>query len=157
MGRLEVRGPSVMAGYLGRPTPDLDGDGWFSTGDLAVIDDDGWHRIVGRESTDLIKTGGYRVGAGEVEAVLLEHPAVDEVAVVGLPDPDLGQRIVAFVVGSASPGLEAALVDLVGNRLSWHKRPRQVVMVDALPRNAMGKVQKNVLRESYAGTFRAQA
>ncbi|WP_148614340.1 AMP-binding protein [Nocardioides rubriscoriae] len=147
MGRLEVRGPSVMSGYLGRPTPDLDADGWFATGDLAVVDDDGWHRIVGRESTDLIKTGGYRVGAGEVEAVLLEHPAVDEVAVVGVPDDDLGQRIVAYVVGSGSPGLEDELVALVGSRLSWHKRPRAVVMVDALPRNAMGKVQKKTLAE----------
>ncbi|MDO9458388.1 AMP-binding protein [Nocardioides sp.] len=145
MGRLEVRGPSVMSGYLGRPSPDLADDGWFSTGDLAVRDADGWHRIVGRESTDLIKTGGYRVGSGEVEAVLLDHPAVDEVAVVGVPDDDLGQRIVAFVVGAAAPGLETELVELVGSRLSWHKRPREVVLVDELPRNAMGKVQKTLL------------
>jgi fatty acid CoA ligase FadD36 len=148
IGRLEVRGPSVMSGYLGRPdatTASFTPDGWFATGDLAVRDADGWHRIVGRESTDLIKTGGYRVGAGEVEAVLLDHPAVDEVAVVGVPDADLGQRIVAYVVGSGSPGLEAQLVDLVGTRLSWHKRPRAVVMVEELPRNAMGKVQKNLL------------
>ncbi|MEO9324807.1 AMP-binding protein [Nocardioides sp. C4-1] len=149
LGRLEVRGPSVMTGYLGRETPELDADGWFATGDLAVVEDgDGgpWHRIVGRESTDLIKSGGYRVGAGEVEGVLLEHPAVDECAVVGLPDPDLGQRIVAFVVGDAV-GREEELVTLVAERLSWHKRPRRVVVVDELPRNAMGKVQKTALAE----------
>ena len=85
---------------------------------------DGWHRIVGRESTDLIKTGGYRVGSGEVEAVLLDHPAVEEAAVVGVPDDDLGQRIVAYVVGSGATGRETELVELVATRLSWHKRPR---------------------------------
>lgn len=147
MGRLEVRGPSVMSGYLGRPTPDLSVDGWFATGDLAVVDADGWHRIVGRESTDLIKSGGYRVGAGEIEAMLLDHAAVDECAVVGVPDDDLGQRIVAYVVGSASPGVEAELVELVASRLSVHKRPRDVRFVDKLPRNAMGKVQKNLLAD----------
>ncbi|MCW2815148.1 MAG: acyl-CoA synthetase [Nocardioides sp.] len=150
MGRLEVRGPTVLSGYLGLPdatASSFTDDGWFVTGDLAARDADGHHRILGRESTDLIKTGGYRVGAGEVEAVLRDHPAVDEVAVVGVPDDDLGQRIVAFVVGTRSPGLENELVDLVATRLSWHKRPRRVVLVDDLPRNAMGKVQKTLLAE----------
>jgi fatty acid CoA ligase FadD36 len=145
LGRLEVRGPSVLPGYLGRPTPELDAEGWFATGDVAEVHPDGWHRIVGRESTDLIKTGGYRVGAGEVEAVLLDHPAVDEAAVVGVPDDDLGQRIVAYVVGPDARGREDELVSLVADRLSWHKRPRRVVVVDELPRNAMGKVQKTLL------------
>ncbi|MFC5012287.1 AMP-binding protein [Nocardioides plantarum] len=145
MGRLQVRGPSVFTGYLGRASDDLGDDGWFATGDLAVRDPDGWHRLVGRESTDLIKTGGYRVGSGEVEAVLLDHPAVEEAAVVGVPDDDLGQRIVAYVVGSGATGREAELVSLVAERLSWHKRPRDVVVVDELPRNAMGKVQKTLL------------
>lgn len=150
IGRLHVRGPSLFSGYLGRPdatAATYDGD-WFVTGDLAVRDPadlGGLHRIVGRESTDLIKTGGYRVGSGEVEAVLLEHPDVDEVAVVGLPDPDLGQRITAYVVGPARPGLADALVELVATRLSVHKRPREVRFVDSLPRNAMGKVQKKQL------------
>jgi fatty acid CoA ligase FadD36 len=148
IGRLEVRGSSVMRGYLGRATPELSDDGWFATGDVAEVDADGWHRIVGRESTDLIKSGGYRVGAGEVETVLLDHPAVDECAVVGVPDDDLGQRIVAYVVGADAGGSVAEeLVTLVAERLSWHKRPREVRFVDALPRNAMGKVQKTVLAE----------
>ena len=151
IGRLEVRGPMLFDGYLNLPDATADAwseDGWFRTGDLAAYDDSGCHRIVGRESTDLIKSGGYRIGAGEVEASLLAHPAVQEVAVIGLPDPDLGQRVVAFVVASSpSPALGAALVECVAGALSWHKRPREVMFVDALPRNAMGKVQKTLLAE----------
>jgi fatty acid CoA ligase FadD36 len=92
---------------------------------------------------DIIKTGGFKVGAGEVETVLLGHPSVREVAVVGLADADLGQRIVAFVVGeSADP---ATLIEHVASQLSVHKRPREVRVVAELPRNAMGKVQKHLL------------
>jgi fatty acid CoA ligase FadD36 len=145
VARLEVRGPMLFDGYLGRPDATasvLRDDGWYRTGDVAAIDAEGMHRIVGRESTDLIKSGGYRVGAGEVEAVLLGHPGVSEAAVVGLPDDDLGQRIVAFVVGEASP---EELTQHVAQELSVHKRPREVRVVDALPRNAMGKVLKKEL------------
>ena len=135
----------MFDGYVNRPDATaavLDVDGWYHTGDVAVIDGDGMHRIVGRESVDLIKSGGYRIGAGEIETVLLGHAGVDEAAVVGLPDADLGQRIVAFVVGSAAP---QELIDHVAQQLSAHKRPREVRMVDALPRNAMGKVLKKEL------------
>ncbi len=145
IGRLEVHGPMLFDGYLDRPDATvevLDAEGWYRTGDVAVIDGDGMHRIVGRESVDLIKSGGYRIGAGEIEAVLLGHVDVDEVAVVGLPDANLGQRIVAFVVGSAAP---QALIDHVAQQLSAHKRPREVRIVEALPRNAMGKVLKKEL------------
>ncbi|QZA08918.1 acyl-CoA synthetase [Mycolicibacter heraklionensis] len=149
IGRLAVRGPTLFDGYLNRPDATaeaFDADGWYRTGDVAVIDADGMHRIVGRESVDLIKSGGFRVGAGEIETALLGHPAVAEVAVVGLPDEDLGQRIVAFVVaspdGSARP---TELIDYVAQQLSVHKRPREVRIVDALPRNAMGKVLKKAL------------
>ncbi len=145
IGSLQVRTLTLFDGYLNRAdataaafTP----DGWYRTGDAAVIGPDGMHRIVGRESVDLIKTGGYRVGAGEIETVLLGHPGVAEVAVVGLPDEDLGQRIVAFVVGSASA---AGLIDYVAQQLSVHKRPREVRLVETLPRNAMGKVLKKEL------------
>ncbi len=142
IGRLEVRGPMLFDGYLNRPEATaevVDADGWYRTGDVAVIAADGMHRIVGRESVDLIKSGGYRIGAGEIETALLGHEGVEEVAVVGLPDDDLGQRIVAFVVGSAAPD---SLIDYVAQQLSAHKRPREVRIVDALPRNAMGKVVK---------------
>ena len=137
----------LFDGYLNRPEATaaaLGQDGWYRTGDVAVVDSGGMHRIVGRESVDLIKSGGYRVGAGEVETALLGHEGVVEVAVVGVPDDDLGQRIVAFVVGSAEP---EALIDFVAGQLSAHKRPREVRIVDALPRNAMGKVMKKELTQ----------
>lgn len=149
IGRLLVRGPTLFDGYLNLPEATaaaFDADGWYRTGDVAVIDADGMHRIVGRESVDLIKSGGFRVGAGEIETVLLGHPAVAEVAVVGLPDEDLGQRIVAFVVASSAGGAQPdELIAYVAQQLSVHKRPREVRVVDALPRNAMGKVLKKAL------------
>jgi fatty acid CoA ligase FadD36 len=147
IGRLEIRGPTLSDGYLNQPeaTAEVFGaDGWYRTGDVAVVDGAGMHRIVGRESVDLIKSGGYRIGAGEIETVLLGHAGVSEAAVVGVPDDDLGQRIVAFVVGDARPD---DLIDFVARQLSVHKRPREVRVVDALPRNAMGKVLKKELVE----------
>ncbi|MFC9893884.1 acyl-CoA synthetase [Nocardia sp. NPDC127579] len=150
IGGLQVSGPMLFDGYLDRPdatAASWTDDGWFRTGDVAVIDPAGWHRIVGRESVDLIKSGGYRVGAGEIETALLGHPAVAEAAVVGLPDADLGQRIVAYVVLRETPAepVEERLIAHVADQLSVHKRPREIRVVDALPRNAMGKVQKKLL------------
>ncbi|WP_063065220.1 acyl-CoA synthetase [Nocardia violaceofusca] len=150
IGGLQVRGPMLFDGYLGRPEATAESwteDGWFVTGDVAAIDAEGFHRIVGRESVDLIKSGGYRVGAGEVETCLLGHPSVAEVAVVGIEDADLGQRIRAYVVPRPDTAIsERELVDFVAQQLSAHKRPREVLMVTELPRNAMGKVQKKLLR-----------
>jgi malonyl-CoA/methylmalonyl-CoA synthetase len=149
IGEVAVRGPNVFAGYLDRDDATravLDAAGWFYTGDLATRSADGQLKIVGRRSTDIIKCGGFKVGAGEVEAALLEHPAVAEAAVIGEPDPDLGERIVAFVV--VRTAIEAgALQHHVAALLSPHKRPRVVHVIDALPRNAMGKVQKAQLRQ----------
>jgi len=145
IGRLQVRAPTVFDGYLNSPDATTDAfepEGWYRTGDVATVDSGGMHRIVGRESVDLIKSGGYRIGAGEIETALLGHPGVAEVAVVGLPDADLGQRIVAFVVGDA--GTEE-LITFVAQQLSVHKRPREIRLVDSLPRNAMGKVVKKEL------------
>src|ERR1700756_2418697 len=147
VGRLQVRGPTMFDGYLNRPEATaeaFDADGWYRTCDVAVIDAGGMHRIVGRESVDLIKSGGYRIGAGEIETSLLGHPGVQEAAVVGLPDEDLGQRIVAFVVGSSELKADE-LINYVAQELSVHKRPREVRIVEALPRNAMGKVLKKQL------------
>jgi malonyl-CoA/methylmalonyl-CoA synthetase len=149
VGEIAVRSDAVFRGYLNRDDATaevLDPDGWFFTGDLATRRHDGAIRILGRRSIDLIKTGGYRVGAGEIEACLLEHPCVREAAIVGVPDDDLGQRIEAFIV--LKPGKRsgtAELVDFVTERLSSHKRPRAVHFLDELPRNAMGKVQKTKL------------
>ncbi len=148
VGDLEVRGPTVMQGYLHRPDATAEvftADGWMRTGDVACIDAGGWHRVVGRRSTDLIKTGGYRVGAGEVESALLGHPGVLEAAVIGEPDADMGQIIVAYVVAEGVTAQE--LIDHVGCGLSHHKRPRRVELVDSLPRNSMGKVQKALLAD----------
>ncbi|HEY2695965.1 MAG TPA: acyl-CoA synthetase [Pseudonocardiaceae bacterium] len=146
VGELQVHGPTLFVDYLGRPDATAASrteDGWFKTGDVARIGADGWHRIVGRASTDLIKSGGYRIGAGEVEDVLLGHPAVREAAVIGTPHPDLGQQVTAFVVADGVSG--DALIEFVARELSVHKRPRVVNLVDTLPRNAMGKVQKKLL------------
>lgn len=146
LGCLEVAGATLFDGYLNNPArtaETMTADGWFKTGDVAVIDPDGFHRIVGRESVDMIKSGGYRIGAGEVELALLAHPGIQEAAVIGVPDADLGQRIVAYVVGD--PGDLPSVIDFVADSLSVHKRPREIRVVDSLPRNAMGKVQKKVL------------
>ncbi|AMU20451.1 acyl-CoA synthetase [Mycobacteroides abscessus] len=145
VGQLQIQGPTLFSGYHNLPEKTaevLTEDGWYRTGDVAVIDAGGMHRIVGRESVDLIKSGGYRIGAGEIETVLLGHPGIVEVAVVGVPDDDLGQRIVAYVVGEVA---EDDVIGFVAQQLSVHKRPREVRRVDALPRNAMGKVLKKEL------------
>jgi malonyl-CoA/methylmalonyl-CoA synthetase len=148
IGEVAVRGPHIFAGYLDNAAAThavLDDNGWFYTGDLATRHADGAIQIVGRRSTDLIKCGGYKVGAGEVEAALLDHPAIAEAAVIGAPDDDLGERIVAFVVvrHAVDP---TEIASHVASRLSPHKRPRDVKVVESLPRNAMGKVQKTRLR-----------
>lgn len=153
IGEVAVRGPNVFLGYLNRPDATAavkDAEGWFYTGDLACMRADGSVRIVGRRATDLIKCAGFKVGAGEVEAALLEHPLVREAAVLGVPDDDLGEKIVAFVVVSAQvdPG---ELTNFVAAQLSPHKRPREVRIVTELPRNAMGKMQKTLLRDALRG------
>ncbi len=145
IGEIEVRGPNVFLGYLGRAdaTAQVLRDGWFRTGDLATRSADGYIRIVGRRATDLIKSGGYKIGAGEIEAALREHSAVDDVAVTGEADADLGERVVAWVVlregASATAG---ELIDHVAAQLAPHKRPRVVHFLTELPRNELGKVQK---------------
>lgn len=150
IGEVEVRGPNLFSGYLNRPdaTATTLRDGWFRTGDLATRAADDYIRIVGRRATDLIKSGGFKVGAVEVEGALLEHPAVAEVAVTGEPDSDLGERIVAWVVVREGRRADAAeLSDHVAQLLAPHKRPREVRFVGGLPRNEMGKVRKRALVE----------
>jgi malonyl-CoA/methylmalonyl-CoA synthetase len=147
VGEIEVRGPNLFLGYLNRPdaTAEAMRDGWFRTGDMAVRDADGYVRIVGRRATDLIKSGGYKIGAGEIENALLEHPAVAEAAVTGEPDPDLGERVVAWIVPSGAPPTPEELADHVARLLTPHKRPRVVRFRESLPRNEMGKVLKRAL------------
>jgi malonyl-CoA/methylmalonyl-CoA synthetase len=147
IGEVAVRGPNLFSGYLNRPeaTAEALRGGWFHTGDLATRASDGYWRIVGRRSTDLIKTGGYKVGAGEIEVALLEHPGVREAVVTGEPDPDLGERIVAWIVADDPRPAERELIDHVAAELAPHKRPRAVRFLGELPRNAMGKVVKQRL------------
>jgi malonyl-CoA/methylmalonyl-CoA synthetase len=148
VGEILVRGPNLFLEYLNRPdaTAEAVRDGWFHTGDVAVRAPDGYVRIVGRRSTDLIKSGGYKIGAGEIENALVEHPGVAEAAVTGEPDPDLGERIVAWVVPAEGRPPEQELIDHVARLLSPHKRPRVVRYLDQLPRNDMGKVMKRDLK-----------
>jgi malonyl-CoA/methylmalonyl-CoA synthetase len=149
VGEVQVRGPNLFLGYLNRPdaTAEAYSDDWFRTGDVATREPDGYIRLIGRQSTDLIKSGGFKIGAGEIETALAEHPGVAEVAVTGEPDDDLGERIVAWVVvaddGSRPP--EEELIDHVARLLTPHKRPREVRYLGELPRNDMGKVQKKRL------------
>ncbi|MFC9313265.1 acyl-CoA synthetase [Streptomyces nigra] len=150
VGEIQVRGPNLFTEYLNRPDATRDAftaDGWFRTGDMAVRDPDGYVRIVGRKATDLIKSGGYKIGTGEIENALLEHPGVREAAVTGEPDADLGERIVAWVVPAdpQAPPSADELADHVAGRLAPHKRPRRVHYLDVLPRNDMGKIMKRAL------------
>jgi malonyl-CoA/methylmalonyl-CoA synthetase len=148
MGEILVRTPSLFSGYLDDPdaTAAMMDDGWLRSGDLATRDADGYLRIVGRRSVDLIKCGGYRIGAGEIESALLAHPSVAEAAVKGLPDPDLGEVVAAWLVARPGSTIDAdAVTAHVAGLLSTHKRPRAVFVVDELPRNPMGKVTKSAL------------
>ena len=151
LGAVEVRGPGLFDGYLNRPDATAaahTADGWFATGDIGRLTPSGALALVGRSSTDLIKSGGYKIGAGEIENALLEHPGVAEVAVVGRPDEDLGERIVAFVVPAGRSPAEQELIAHVTGLLAPHKRPREIRFLDRLPRNDMGKVVKTRLPSS---------
>ena len=152
-GMIEVRGPNVFAGYWRAPqktAQDLRPDGWFVTGDVGAFDADGYLHIAGR-SGDMIISGGLNVYPREVEAALDELPMVHESAVIGVPHPDFGEGVVAVVVArqgaGASPG---AIMDAIAGRLARYKLPKRVVVVDDLPRNAMGKVRKDLLRKEHA-------
>jgi malonyl-CoA/methylmalonyl-CoA synthetase len=143
-GEIQVRGPNVFREYWNRPeaTRDAFVDGWFQTGDLAVLEN-GYYRIMGRNSVDIIKSGGYKLSALEIEAALLDHPAIAECAVVGIPDNTWGELVAAAVVLKEAKTLE--LDDLrtwCTDRISHYKIPRKLSCVDQLPRNAMGKVTK---------------
>ncbi|MDX3840592.1 acyl-CoA synthetase [Streptomyces europaeiscabiei] len=156
VGEIQVRGPNLFTEYLNRPDATaaaFTSDGWFRTGDMAVRDPDGYVRIVGRKATDLIKSGGYKIGAGEIENALLEHPGVREAAVTGEPDPDLGERVVAWIVPTdpQSPPPAPELATHVATHLSPHKRPRTVHYLSALPRNDMGKIMKRALKADEDG------
>ncbi len=156
VGMIEVRGPNVFEGYWRNPEKtraEFREDGFFVTGDLGKIDRRGYVHIVGR-GKDLIISGGYNVYPREVEAEIEAVPGVLESAVVGLPHPDFGEGVTAFVVPNGERALtEADVTRALEGRLARFKHPKRVLLVSELPRNAMGKVQKNVLRETHAALY----
>lgn len=159
-GMIEVKGPNVFKGYWRNPEKtreEFREDGFFITGDLGLIDEDGYVTIVGR-AKDLIISGGYNVYPKEVEDAIDALPGVKESAVIGVPHPDFGEGVVAVVVPDEGARLsEEEIVAGLRDRLARFKQPKRVFIVDALPKNTMGKVQKKELRERYADTFTAPA
>jgi malonyl-CoA/methylmalonyl-CoA synthetase len=161
VGVIEVRGPNVFEGYWRMPektAEEFRDGGWFVTGDMGCVDEAGYVRIVGR-AKDVVITGGLNVYPAEVEAAIEALPGVAECAVIGVPHPDFGEGVVAIVTarpGEPAPG-EAGIRAALGDTLAAFKQPKRVFLVDALPRNAMGKVQKNVLREAYKDVSKAIA
>lgn len=158
-GMVEVRGPNVFKGYWNMPektAAEFRPDGFFITGDLGRLDEDGYLAIVGRQK-DLIITGGYNVYPREVELLLDQAPGVAESAVIGVPHPDLGEAVLGVLVPRAGqvPDIAAITVDL-GRHIARYKQPRALVTVEDLPRNTMGKVQKALLRDRFAGWFAAR-
>jgi malonyl-CoA/methylmalonyl-CoA synthetase len=156
IGGIEVKGPNVFKGYWRMPEKTADEfttDLWFKTGDVGRIDDDGYLTLIGR-SKDLVISGGFNVYPAEVEAALNELPGVAESAVVGVPHPDFGEAVVAVLVPRPGAALEeAAVIGAMKSRIANFKVPKRVFVLTELPRNAMGKVQKNLLREQHQGLF----
>ena len=156
VGQIEVRGPNVFKGYWQMPektAAELRANGFFITGDLGRVDEEGYVHIVGRNK-DLIISGGYNIYPKEIELVLDEQPGVLESAVIGVPHPDFGETVLGLLVAEAhaTPDLDN-IANATAQVLAGFKQPRRLFVVDELPRNTMGKVQKNILRESYKDMF----
>ena len=154
IGHVLVRGPNVFSGYWQMPektAEEFTSDGWFRTGDVGRVDANGYLTLIGR-SKDLIISGGFNVYPAEVEGFLNELPGVGESAVIGIPHADFGEAVVAVITPVGQPDPEALIRELKG-RIAGFKVPKRVIVVPELPRNAMGKVQKKLLREQYAGLF----
>jgi len=156
IGGIQVRGPNVFKGYWRMPektAEEFTADGWFKTGDVGKMEADGRVTIVGR-SKDLIISGGYNVYPAEIEGFINEMPGVAESAVVGVPHPDFGEGVIAVVVPKPTQTLQAdAIITALKGKIANFKVPKKVFVLPDLPRNAMGKVQKNVLREQHKGLF----
>lgn len=157
IGHIQLKGPNVLAGYWQMPdktAQEFTPDGYFKTGDMGTFSVDGYLSIVGR-SKDLVISGGYNVYPKEIELLLDTIEGVAESAVIGLPHPDFGEAVAAVVVGQPKAALEeSAIISTLKVQLANFKVPKRVFVVDELPRNAMGKVQKNLLRQQYGDTFK---
>ena len=148
-GEIRIKGDNVFLEYWDNATATKESfkDSWFCTGDVAVLED-GYYRIMGRSSVDIIKSGGYKLSALEIEGVLLTHDDIEEVAVIGVEDDTWGEAVTAFVAVKAGASLEyEALKEWCDGRMSSYKIPKSLILIEALPRNAMGKVTKPVLKE----------
>ncbi len=156
IGQIEVRGANVFQGYWKMPEKtreELREDGFFITGDLARRDKDGYIHIVGRNK-DLIISGGYNIYPKEIETLLDEQEGVEESAVVGLPHPDFGETPVAFLVSKSGAQINQSEIEkVIADHLARFKHPKRLIVLEELPRNTMGKVQKNLLREQYNKLF----
>ncbi len=156
VGMIEVRGPNVFKGYWrmpGKTAEELAEDGWFTTGDLGTIGEDGYVTIVGR-GKDMIISGGFNIYPKEVELLIDEMPGVLESAVIGVPHPDFGEGVIAVVVAERGAHLHPdAIIAALKDRLARFKQPKAAFLADELPRNTMGKVQKAILRNRYADIF----
>jgi malonyl-CoA/methylmalonyl-CoA synthetase len=150
-GEIQVRGPGVFDEYWNRPevTAESFDDGWFLTGDMAVIET-GYYRIMGRLSVDIIKSGGYKLSALEIEATLLQHPEIRECAVIGIPDDTWGEAVAVAAVLSDQSELDLEkLRSWCRDKLSAYKIPKHLLVVENLPRNAMGKVTKQPIKKLF--------
>jgi malonyl-CoA/methylmalonyl-CoA synthetase len=157
IGMIEVRGPNVFKGYWRMPeksAAQFRADGFFMTGDLGLVDADGYVHIVGRDK-DLIISGGFNIYPKEIESLIDELPGVDESAVVGLPHGDFGEGVTAFIVMKNGAVLsDEAVTAALSDKLARFKHPKRVIRLDQLPRNTMGKVQKSLLREEFKNLYR---
>lgn len=158
IGAVEVRGPNVFKGYWNMPEKtkdELRENGFFMTGDLGKIDEDGYLHIIGRDK-DLIISGGFNIYPKEIELLLDEQAGVVESAVIGVPHPDFGETPVGILVADRNQKPDVAAIEKqIVEALARFKHPRKLIIVDELPRNTMGKVQKNLLREKYKNLFSA--
>jgi malonyl-CoA/methylmalonyl-CoA synthetase len=151
-GEILVKGPTVFGEYWQNPkaTSEAFKDGWFRTGDVAILEN-GYYRILGRASVDIIKTGGYKVSALEIEEVLRLHPQVQDCAVVGIDDKEWGEVVSALVIPKETAFNETAVLqDFLKEQLAPYKVPRSIVFADELPRNALGKVLKAAVKENFS-------
>ena len=157
-GEVAVRGPNVTAGYLNRPeeTAAAFRGGWFHTGDIGRMDEDGFMYLLDRKK-DMVITGGENVYSSEVEAVLYQHPGVNEAAVVGVPDEKYGEALFAVIVPAPGAALDAEeMIAHCRERIGGYKIPRRMAFVDAMPKSAMGKILKTELRRIYGGGARRE-
>lgn len=150
-GEIQVKGPNVFSEYWGKPTETakaFTADGWFLTGDIAVLES-GSYRILGRNSVDIIKSGGYKISALEIEEVLRTHPMVKDCAVIGIPDDEWGEVVAAGIVSGNEPLNVEEIRNWLKGQMPAYKLPRQFMELEELPRNVLGKVTKNALKDLF--------